>query len=114
MTLSINSASMGMMTSLQNQASTAASKQTSETEQSKPAAPPPGGPPPNGAPPSGSPPSGPPPGGKKETSNADLASVFEILVSNETDEDSDDDTSSQSAENAAEAGYSTVLNLLSA
>jgi hypothetical protein len=109
--MSITSASMGMMTSLQSQSSTSA--QATETEQSQTSGPPAGGPPPGGAA-GGPPPSGPPPGGDKETTDADLASLFDSLVSEETDEDSEDETLTLSSESAAEAGYSTALSLLSA
>lgn len=106
---------MGMMTSLQSQSSTYA--QTGETEESQSSAsstsgPPAGGPPPGGT--GGPPPSGPPPGGDKETSDADVASLFDSLVSEETDEDSEDETLTLSSTSAAEAGYSTALSLLSA
>lgn len=109
MTLSITSASMGMMTSLQSQSSTSA--QATETEQSQTSGgPPPGGPPPGGT--GGPPPSGPPPGGDKETTDADLASLFDSLMSEETDEDSDDETLTLSSKSVAASGYSTALSLL--
>ncbi|MEM5477602.1 hypothetical protein [Pacificibacter sp. AS14] len=114
MTMSITSASMGMMTSLQSQSSTSA--QATETERSQTSGPPAGGPPPSGTEGAGGPPppNGPPPGGNKETSDADLASLFDSLVSEETDEDSEDETLTGSSESSAEAGYSAALSLLSA
>ncbi|MBU2934846.1 MULTISPECIES: hypothetical protein [Pacificibacter] len=110
MTLSINSASMAMVTSLQSQSSTTA--QAIETEQNQSSGPPAGGPPSGGGT-GGPPPNGPPSGGNKETTDADLASLFEGLTTAETDADNEDETLTLSSESVAETGYSTALSLLS-